>query len=106
MSNHIHLLIQAKNNDLPDVWRDFKKFTLLRITDAIANNERKVENVACRPVMAGMLWLFKQPEDKATNKTNYQFWKSDNHAELCFSLPFAWQKLTYIHNNSLRETVG
>jgi putative transposase len=39
MSNHIHLLIQAKNNDLPDVLRDFKKFTLQRITDAIANNE-------------------------------------------------------------------
>jgi len=42
-----------------------------------------------------MLWLFKQPEDKATNKTNYQFWQSDNHAELCFSLPFGWQNVLY-----------
>ena len=49
-----------------------------------------------------MLWLLKQAEDNATSKTAYQFWKSDNHAELCFSLPFAWQKLTYIHSNPVR----
>jgi len=64
--------------------------------DAISNNERESRK-------RWMPWLFKQPENKATNKTNYQFWQSDKHAELCFSLPFAWQKLTYIHNNPLRE---
>src|SRR6476659_10893510 len=41
MSNHIHLLLQAKNNNLSDVLRDFKKFTSQRITDAIVNNERE-----------------------------------------------------------------
>lgn len=49
-----------------------------------------------------MLWLFKQEENSGKNEITYQFWQSDNHAELCFSLPFAWQKLTYIHNNPVR----
>jgi REP element-mobilizing transposase RayT len=95
MSNHIHLLLQSKNNNLSDVLRDFKKFTSQRITDAIANNERESRK-------RWMLWLFKEAEDKASNKISYQFWQSDNHAELCFSLSFAWQKLTYIHNNPVR----
>ena len=69
-----------------------------RFIDAIANNERESRK-------RWMPWLFKQPEDKATNKTNYQFWQSDNHTEWCFSLPFAWQKLTYIHNNPLRQVL-
>ncbi|WP_206106666.1 transposase [Ilyomonas limi] len=38
ISNHIHLLVQTKNNNLSDVLRDFKKFTSQRIIDAIANN--------------------------------------------------------------------
>ncbi len=38
MSNHIHLLVQAKDYNLSDVLRDFKKFTSQRITKAIEEN--------------------------------------------------------------------
>jgi len=41
MSHHIHLPIQAKNNDLSAVIRDFKKFTSQRIADAIVINEKE-----------------------------------------------------------------
>ena len=41
MSNHIHFLIQAKDNNLSDVLRDFKKFTSQRITKAIEENEKE-----------------------------------------------------------------
>jgi hypothetical protein len=61
--------------------------------------KEKVEKDACLPAKAGMLWLFKQVENKEANQITYQFWQSDNHAVGCFSLPFAWQKLTYIYNN-------
>ena len=47
-----------------------------------------------------MLWLFKETD--ANGKVTYQFWKPDNHPELCYSLPFMWQKLEYIHNNPVR----
>jgi REP element-mobilizing transposase RayT len=97
MSNHVHLLIQAKNNNLSDVLRDFKKFTSQRITNAIANN-------ASESRKRWMLWLFKQAEDKDTKQSNYQFWQGNNHAELCYSLHFAWQKLTYIHNNPVEQS--
>ena len=98
MSNHVHLLIQAKNNNLSDILRDFKKFTSQRIIAAIENNDKESRR-------GWMLWLFKQSESKEAIKVSYQFWQADNHAVLCFSLPFAWQKLTYIHNNPVRAGI-
>jgi REP element-mobilizing transposase RayT len=98
MSNHVHLLIQAKNNNLSDVLRDFKKFTSQRITDAIEKNKKESRK-------RWMLWLFKQAEDIETKQISYHFWRSDNHAMLCYSLPFTWQKLDYIHNNPVRAEI-
>ena len=95
MSNHVHLLIQAKHNNRSDVLRDFKKFTSQRIINAIEANEKESRK-------RWMLWLFKQAEDKEIKQASYQFWQPDNHAVLCFSLPFTWQKLDYIHNNPVR----
>ncbi len=34
MSNHIHLLVSAKNENLSDIIRDFKKFTAKKIVKA------------------------------------------------------------------------
>lgn len=47
-----------------------------------------------------MLWLFKETD--ANVKLTYQFWKPDYHPEICYQLPFMWQKLDYIHNNPVR----
>ena len=41
MSNHLHLIMSAKNKDLSDVLRDFKKFTSKKIIAAIANNRQE-----------------------------------------------------------------
>ena len=38
MSNHVHLILSARNNNLSDLLRDFKKFTSKQITVAIQNN--------------------------------------------------------------------
>ncbi|MDQ6763784.1 MAG: transposase [Bacteroidota bacterium] len=35
MSNHVHLIISAKENNVSDVLGDFKKFTSKQITKAI-----------------------------------------------------------------------
>ena len=38
MSNHVHLVVSAKNNDTSDILRDFKKFTSKQIIKAIEEN--------------------------------------------------------------------
>jgi REP element-mobilizing transposase RayT len=42
MSNHVHLAVAAKNNDLSDILRDFKKFTAKQIVKVI--EESKTES--------------------------------------------------------------
>ena len=41
MSNHLHLVVSAKNYKLSDVLRDFKKFTSKQIMAAIMNNPKE-----------------------------------------------------------------
>lgn len=41
MSNHLHMIIRAKNENLSDVIRDMKKFTSKNIYKAIEENERE-----------------------------------------------------------------
>ena len=41
MSNHVHLIASAKNNDLSDILRDFKKFTSKQIIAAIEANRHE-----------------------------------------------------------------
>ena len=96
MSNHIHLLVQAKQENLSDILRDFKKFTsqtILRTLEESKNESRK----------NWMLWLFKETDEN--KKVSYQFWQPDNHPELCYQLSFMWQKLHYIHNNPIKAGI-
>ncbi|MBL7762206.1 MAG: transposase, partial [Chitinophagaceae bacterium] len=41
MSNHLHLVVAAKENYLSDVLRDFKKFTSKQIMNAIEENKHE-----------------------------------------------------------------
>ena len=41
MSNHLHLVVSAKNENLSDILRDFKKFTSKQIIEAIINNKQE-----------------------------------------------------------------
>jgi putative transposase len=41
MSNHLHLIVRAKNGDLSDIIRDFKKFTVKTIYKANADNPKE-----------------------------------------------------------------
>ena len=52
MSNHIHLIASAKNGDLSDVLRDFKKFTSGAITRQIEENKEESRR-------NWILWIFK-----------------------------------------------
>ncbi len=94
MPNHVHVLFEAKNSNLSDIVRDFKRFTSTKILKSIQEiNESRRD------------WMLKRFEFAArSNKrsNNIQFWTHENHAIEIYSNEFLWQKMTYIHNNPVR----
>ena len=95
MSNHVHLMVRARNENLSDVLRDFKKFTASQILKQIANSE----------VESRSDWMLKRFEFAAqrhVRNSTYQFWTHENHAVEIISNKFIDQKLNYIHQNPVR----
>jgi REP element-mobilizing transposase RayT len=90
MSNHVHLIIRAKEGHLlPDILRDFKKFTSKAIIQAIAEN----------PQESRKEWLLEQ--FKTTD--GYSFWRGDNKPIELWSNAVIDQKLNYLHQNPVEE---
>ena len=59
MSNHVHFIVSAQENfKLSDILRDFKKFTAIKIIDAIKKITEKVERIGC--------WQFLEQKEKKT----------------------------------------
>jgi len=92
MSNHVHLVVSAKNHDTSDILRDFKKFTSKQTIKAVKENERESRR-------EWMLELFKKAGSANGRNSTYQFWRQDNQPKELFSEKFTNQKLDYIHNN-------
>ena len=92
MSNHVHLVVSAKENNTSDILRDFKKYTSKRIIAAIDGNQHESRR-------DWMLKIFREQGGKNSRNTYYQFWRQDNHPKELYSSGFTVQKLNYIHNN-------
>ena len=94
MSNHIHMIIQSKDEKLTELIRDFKKFTAKTILDKILiENESRKE---------WMLERFKKATETHQRNKNYQFWQLNDHPVEVYSEKFLWSKLDYIHLNPIR----
>ena len=90
MSNHVHLIIRAKEGYLlSDILRDFKKFTSKAIIQAISDN----------PQESRKEWLLKQFK----TETGYSFWRGDNQPIELWSNKVIDQKLNYLHQNPVEE---
>lgn len=98
MSNHIHLLASAKENNLSDILRDFKKFTSKQIIATIQSNEHESRK-------DWMFQLFEQQGEANSRNKTYQFWRQENHPKECYSPEFTVQKLNYIHNNPVEAAL-
>ena len=98
MSNHIHLVISAKDHNPSDLLRDFKKFTSKKIIEGIVNNPNGIYKDT-------MLSAFEKAG--AANKRNktYQFWQQNNQPIELFSQKFIHQKVNYIHNNPVKAGI-
>lgn len=100
MSNHIHLIVRANENQkkgLGDIIRDFKKFThkmMMQIVDSDKESRRQ--------------WMLHQFSYYGTinpNNESRQIWTNDNHPEECYSSAFTMTKLLYIHENPVRAGI-
>ena len=98
MSNHLHLVISAKNHDLSEILRDFKKFTSKQIIIAIEANQHESRS-------DWMLKIFREEGLKNSRNTNYQFWRQDNQPQELYSAEFVFQKINYIHNNPVEAGI-
>lgn len=98
MSNHVHLVVSAKNNDISDVLRDFKKFTSKQIIKAISENGQESRR-------DWMLEIFKREGTANSRNSTFQFWRQDNQPKELFSEKFTNQKLDYIHNNPVEAGI-
>lgn len=66
MSNHLHLIVAAKENNLSDILRDFKKYTSKQIIKTIAENEHESRR-------EWMLEIFRKAGETNSRNTDYQF---------------------------------
>ncbi len=98
MSNHAHLIISAKKDNVSDVMGDFKKFTSKQIIKAITEHAGESRK-------EWMLTIFKEAGDKNSRNVYYQFWQQDNQPKIIYSPEFARQKLAYIHNNPVEAGI-
>lgn len=98
MSNHVHLVVSAKQNDTSDILRDFKKFSAKAIIKAISEHPSESRK-------EWMIEIFKREGENNSRNSMYQFWRQDNQPKELFSAEFAKDKLNYIHNNPVEAGI-
>ncbi|RZK56542.1 MAG: transposase [Pedobacter sp.] len=91
MSNHCHLIVSSKNDNLSDIIRDFKKFTSKAIFKAIEEN----------PNESRKNWLLKVLNFEGRT----WFWTEGYHGEEVYSQDFFDIKLDYIHKNPVKAGI-
>ncbi len=91
MSNHCHLILSAKNENLSDIIRDFKKFTSKAIYSAIEKNSHESRKA----------WLL----NVLKYEGNIWFWEEGYHGEEILSKDFFDTKVNYIHMNPVQAGI-
>ena len=94
MSNHIHCIWSAPEENLSNIIRDFKRYTAVQILAQMQSNQESRRQ-----------WMLKRFEFAARSNlrsSHFQFWTHDNHPEILLTPKFTAQKLDYIHLNPVR----
>lgn len=88
MTNHCHLILRAKNENLSDIIRDFKKFTAKSIYQLLIDNPHESRKAWISKMLnfEGRIW----------------FWEEGYHGEEVYSIEFYNQKSNYIHMNPVK----
>ena len=91
MSSHMHMMVRAKNNNLSDVIRDFKKFSSRKLIETL-NSNPEIGSTQ-------LLEIYSTGGSNQKKKSAHQVWQYNNHAEEVYSPNFTLSKIRYIHNN-------
>lgn len=91
--SHVHMIVARHGAQaLEHVIRDIKKFTSLKIIDAINSNQQESRREL-------LMWLFERAGTRNPNNTRYQFWQQHSHPIELDTNEKLNQRLDYIHNN-------
>ena len=98
-SSHIHMVIGRSNNaKMEDIIRDLKKYTAVKIIEAIRTNPQESRKEL-------LLWLFEKAGNENSNNTRFQFWQQNNHPLELFTNEMLDQKIDYIHQNPVEAGI-
>jgi len=91
MSNHCHLIVKAKEGNLSDIIRDFKKFTTKKIFSAIKENPKESRKE----------WLLMT----LSYEERIWFWNEGYHGKEITTDRFYNNKVNYIHQNPVEAGI-
>lgn len=92
MSNHIHLIIGTSDKRMEDIIRDLKKYTAVKLLEAIRENPQESRK-------EWILWMMERAGKRNPNNQHYQFWQQNNQPIELTDAIIAEQKLEYLHQN-------
>jgi len=93
MTNHMHWIARAAEGfAMPDIIRDFKKYTSKQILKAIEENDQESRK-------EWMLSIFKNAGSYNSNNSTFQFWRQDNKPIELIKPGQIENTLKYLHNN-------
>ncbi len=98
MTNHLHLVVQQKDEKLSDWVRDFKKFSSKKLLKMILENPQE-----SRKEWLKMIFTYHAKSNKRSG--NLQFWTHENHAIELFRPEMIESRMKYIHENPVRAGI-
>ena len=84
MSNHVHIILRASNDNLSAVLRDFKSYTSKQILQAIQEQRESRRE--------WLLSIFRQAASKHKRNKSFQVWTHENRAIEVYSNKFIDQR--------------
>ena len=92
MTNHVHLLFRAKENNPTELLRSLKTFTSNRLAKLVEENVQESRK-------EWMIWMMERAANQSSNVKHKQFWRQDNKPIELWSEKVVYEKVDYIHLN-------
>jgi putative transposase len=98
MPSHLHLIAATnKGFKLPEIIRDFKKYTSKKLVQCIKDNPESRKE--------WMLERFSLAADRINRGVNYKLWQDGFHPVELATNKMIDQRLEYLHNNPVEEEI-
>lgn len=92
MTNHVHLIFRAKEDNPSELMRSLKTYTSNTLQKVIAENEQESRK-------EWLLWMMEQAAKKSSNVKHKQLWRQDNKPIELWTEKVTYHKVDYIHDN-------